>query len=65
MLGELKLRCPHFRNKCGIKRHVQTGKIGFEQFSTAKEVWDHIVALHGTFKFKCQADKCMQRFKTK
>ena len=31
---QTQLRCPHFRNKCGIKRQVQTSKISFSTFET-------------------------------
>ena len=32
-----ELRCPHFRNKCGIKRMIQTSKIGYSTFRTPLE----------------------------
>lgn len=32
-----ELRCPHFRNKCGIKRMIQTSKIGYSTFMSANE----------------------------
>lgn len=60
-----ELRCPHFRNKCGIKRLVQTSKIGYSTFSSAEEVFEHNIAVHQAYKFKCSAPKCKQRFKTK
>ena len=61
----LELRCPHFQNKCGIKRLVQTSKIGYSTFSSAEEVHRHNIAVHNEYKFKCSAIKCKQRFKTK
>lgn len=61
----LELRCPHFRNKCGIKRLVQTSKIGFSVFESAMELHFHNVAVQNEYKFKCSVTKCKQRFKTK
>lgn len=62
---EQELRCPHFRNKCGIKRLVQTSKIGYSTFSSPEELAQHNIAVHNEYKFKCSAPKCKQRFKTK
>ena len=36
-LRRYELRCPHFRNKCGIKRMIQTSKIGYSTFMSAFE----------------------------
>lgn len=56
--GVYELRCSHFRNKCGIKRLVQTSHIGYSTFSTAKQVHAHNSAVRNEYKFKCSASQC-------
>ena len=58
-------RCPHFRNKCGIRRLVQTSKIEFSTFSTPEQVHLHNLEAIKEYKFKCEVKNCQQRFKTK
>ena len=60
-----ELRCPHFRNKCGIKRLIQTSKIGYSTFMTASEANLHNLTVQNEYKFKCEVTRCRQRFKTK
>lgn len=40
-----ELRCPHFRNKCGIKRMIQTSKIGYSTFRSAFDAYKHNISV--------------------